>query len=423
MFKKGQNIEVNKRFISMLALVVGGESIFFLPFVLPRVFRPTYLIIFQTSNSELGSIFFYYGMIAMVSYFLGGPLADKFSSRSLLSFALSLTALGGLYLSTFPSIQNMKYLYAFWGVSTILPFWAALIKATRVWGGDSLQGSAFGLLDGGRGLFAALIGTLGVIILTLLLPNDISNSTIEQRKNAFRMVIFFTTFFTFLASILVFIALPSKDESNSIYLQKINFNDIFPILKLPTVWLQAVIIVCAYIAYKITDDFSLFAKDVLQYNTVQSASIGTISLWMRPVVAISFGFLADKFNSSKLVTISFIFIIFGGSIFSSGLIEKDSIFLFFLSMIFCSIGVFALRGLYFSIMKEGNIPLPYTGTVVGIISIIGYTPDIFMGLVMGFFLDSSPGMLGHQHLFFFLSFFGGIGLLASLYYKTFCSLS
>jgi len=56
-------------------------------------------------------------------------------------------------LRDFPSYLGVTAVFAFWGLSTILLFWAALQKATRISGGDE-QGQAFGLLDGGRGLLA-----------------------------------------------------------------------------------------------------------------------------------------------------------------------------------------------------------------------------------------------------------------------------
>ena len=49
-------------------------------------------------------------------------------------------------------------MYGFWGFSTTFLFWAAMIKATRNWGGEQSQGKAFGFLEGGRGIIAATIG-------------------------------------------------------------------------------------------------------------------------------------------------------------------------------------------------------------------------------------------------------------------------
>ena len=68
-------------------------------------------------------------------------------------------------------------------------------------------------------------------------------------------------------------------------------------------------------------------------------------------------------------------------------------------------------------VKEGRIPYAVTGTAVGIISVVGYTPDIFMGPVMGVLLDNSPGIKGHQHVFALLAAFSLIGALASYRFK------
>jgi hypothetical protein len=61
-----------KKYTVLLALVLAGEIIFFLPFVMARVFRPTILAAFEISNLELGSYFSIYGIVAMGSYFFGG---------------------------------------------------------------------------------------------------------------------------------------------------------------------------------------------------------------------------------------------------------------------------------------------------------------------------------------------------------------
>ena len=42
----------------LLLLILAGEAVFILPFVLPRVFRPTVLDVFGVDNTELGLCFF-----------------------------------------------------------------------------------------------------------------------------------------------------------------------------------------------------------------------------------------------------------------------------------------------------------------------------------------------------------------------------
>ena len=63
----------------LLLLILAGESVFILPFVLSRVFRPTVLEVFGLNNLELGLCFSVYGIVALLSYIFGGPLADKFA--------------------------------------------------------------------------------------------------------------------------------------------------------------------------------------------------------------------------------------------------------------------------------------------------------------------------------------------------------
>ena len=41
--------------------MLAGEGIFLLPFLLARIFRPTFLAVFEISNFELGSLYSIYG--------------------------------------------------------------------------------------------------------------------------------------------------------------------------------------------------------------------------------------------------------------------------------------------------------------------------------------------------------------------------
>jgi len=173
-------------------MILAGEMIFALPFHTQRFFRATMLEAFDISNTQLGDMFAVFGVTAMFSYFLGGPFADRYSARSLMAVSLVLTALGGLYMATFPGVWAMSALYGFWGLTTAFLFWAALIKATRDWGGASSQGVAFGILDGGRGLAAALFAAIAVGILAFYLPTETALVTDLERRAGLRSIILTT---------------------------------------------------------------------------------------------------------------------------------------------------------------------------------------------------------------------------------------
>lgn len=401
----------------LVLLILAGESVFILPFVLSRVFRPIVLEAFDLNNLQLGICFSIYGIVALVSYLLGGPLADKFTPRKLIAAALWLTALGGFVYASFPSFTVLKILYGYWGFTTIFLFWAPMIKAARVWGGSTSQGRAFGFLDGGRGLVGALFASMGVIVFALFLGTEVSEAGITESKAAFRQVIFISSGMIILVGILVwfFMKLDQKTEKEH-QIDRITFSQIKRVLKLPAVWLLMIIILCAYVGYKITDVFSLYAQDVLKYDSVDSAKVGTFLLFIRPVVGVIIGILADRWQTTALLFVSFVISFLGALLFAMGFVSGSAALLFLVSILIVACGVYASRCLYFAVMEKGKIPIELTGTAVGLISLIGYTPDIFAGPAMGYLLDGSQGISGHQQVFWMLAVFSLIGAMAAWWY-------
>ena len=406
-------VSAARHVLSIAALVIAGESVFLLPFVLARVFRPTLLEVFDLTNLELGTAYSVYGVVAMAAYFFGGPLADKFPARILLAIALVSTAAGGLVMLTVPSFSTLVALYAYWGVTTIALFWAPLIRATRQWGGEDEQGRAFGLLDGGRGLMAALMGVIMVMLFAGLLPTDSEAASLAEKTDALRHVILVLSCMTFAAAVLVILALPNNDPSETGANQPLSLKGVARVAAMPSVWLQAAIVLCAYVGFKAIDDFSLYANQVIGLDEVDAASAGVLSLWIRPFAAVGAGLLADRIGASTMTVISFALLAVGSLILASGLMGAGMVWIFLLTIVCSSIGIFALRGLYFAIMREGKVPRAFTGAAVGLVSVIGYTPDVFMGPLMGYLLDQSPGAAGHQHVYWVVTGFALLGLIAS----------
>lgn len=395
-------------------MILSGELIYILPYFLPRVFRPTFLAVFDLNNIELGSLFSVYGSVAFFSYIFGGTFADKFLPRKLIATSLILTSLGGFVLMYYPSFMILQILYGYWGFTTVFLFWGAMIKGTRIWGGSQNQGQAFGFLDGGRGLTAALMGSVGVFIFSFFLPEDVISSSIKERQDAFQSVILFSSIMVALIGVLVYFFMKTKTEKGVFQSDNTHsLNNILAVLKLETVWLLMIIILCAYFGYKVTDIYSLYASDVMGYDEVNSANIGSLQLYLRPIACFAIGFLADKTNGISWIIKGFFVMLTGSVLFASGILVADQYILFFISLIILALGTYAIRALYFAILKEGDISLALTGTAVGVISLSGYTPDIFAGPLMGYFLDKFPGVEGHQYVYAFLGLFSIIGLIAS----------
>lgn len=390
--------------------------IFSLPFHLTRYFRPTILEAFAITNSELGDAFAIYGLTAMISYFPGGILADKFSIRYLMSGSLIATSVGGIYLLYIPNSFELSLLYGYWGITSILFFWAALIKATRQWGGVFSQGKAFGYLDGGRGLVAATFATLSVFIFSSFLPNQEEFIENVDRIYALQIVITYYIIITAITALVVWFVLPKNDEDNHHGKTKNMF--ITPKLKLlfdKNIFFIAITVVCAYCGYKGLDNITLYLVQTLNWHEASAASFAAYATYLRPISAISAGVIADKFDCSKTIKNLFLISILVYLILFSTTPNNHTAWIIYLNILLTFVTVFALRGIYFALLQDAQFPQSKTGVIVGFVSLIGYTPDIFFGSLTGRILDNSPGVAGHQNYFLFLMVISILGLITTYF--------
>ena len=401
----------------MLGLILAGEAIFALPFHVARFFRPTVLEVLGLTNTELGTAQAVYGVVAMLAYFPGGPLADRFSARKLLALSLWTTAAGGVYLATLPDFPGVVLVWGFFGLTTILLFWAALIKATRDWGGSDEQGRAYGLLDGGRGLLAAVLASIGAGLFALAFPEGYATASFADKKDALRLIVHGYTLVTAATGVFVWFALDRggrrRAEATWEPRQEGAWQHIGRVLRMPAVWLQAVIVICAYVGYKGFDNYALYAVQGWGMDEVEAARIAAIGAWMRPVAALGAGLLGDRFTVSRMTLVSFLVLFASHLVFALGEPTPGLAWVVLVNVLIGGAAVFGLRGLYFALFEEARVPPAVTGTAVGLVSVLGYTPDIFVSLVGGILLDRSPGLAGHQDFFAFMAAFAAVGIVAS----------
>jgi nitrate/nitrite transporter NarK len=406
------------RFLYMIALIVAGEAIYTLPFHIARFFRPTMLEVFGLTATELGAAQGVYGVVAMLAYFPGGPLADRFPARKLMALSLWSTAAGGLYMATFPGYSGAILVFGFFGVTTILLFWAALIRATRDWGGTDEQGRAYGILDGGRGLLAAALASIGVMIFGLSFPEGYGASSLEEKKHALRLIIHGYSAVTALTGLYVWFALSDGHPATGAAMVERApkgqlWHHITGVLRIPAVWMQSVIVICAYVGFKGFDNYSLFAVQAYGLDEVEAAQVVAVGSWVRPIAALAAGLLGDRFGVSRMLLACFVVLLASDLFFAFSTPVLGTAWVLLSNVVLACVAIYGLRGLYFAVFEEHRVPSSVTGTAVGLVSLVGYTPDIFVTLVAGILIDRTPGLAGHQHFFMFLAAFCAIGAVVS----------
>ncbi len=401
-----------KKVTQIIFLIFAAEIIYALPFVLLRIFRPTFLDAFEITNKNIGFCYTLYGITAMISYFFGGLISDKFQLKYLMSIALFLTGIGGLAWVYYPSLSTLYILYIYWGFTTIMLFWSPLIKATRIWGGKKDQVLGFGLLEGGRGIVAAIIGTVGVAIISSMISEENSSKLLLQ--NAMNKVYLLTSIAVILVSFLMLLIPDFGDHSKITTTNKHSYN-ITKALRYPIIWILMIIILTSYVGFRMADIFTQYANDIYGYNSRESAELGTFISYIRPIICVLVIIFTKKSTPSKWLIIGF-------SIMSVGclllLFDKQILHLsLLLPVVSTLIGVYTLRVLYFTLLEEAKIPITMTGTVIGILSVIGFSPDVFLGPIEGYYLDEVGGKLAYQYLFIFFLVSSLIGLFASILFN------
>ncbi|MDZ7825364.1 MAG: MFS transporter [Gammaproteobacteria bacterium] len=390
----------------MASLVLAGDSIYLLPYM-RKSFQTSMQEVFDVTFTQLGVMNAMFGALAFGAYFAGGWLSDRFATRTLLAVSLFATALGGFYMATIPSYPMLLALHAFWGVTSILTFWAALIKAARLWGGSEDQGKTFGILDGGRGLVGAIMLSLAAWVFSrYALVSEGLIAVILLYATASLVAGFF---------VLAFVPADTAQATRTSGVGNgLRTGQLRVVAAMPAVWLHALIILAAYWLYVGTFEFAAFGEKAYDQDKVFGAQLGAFREWLRPLSAIAAGLLADRIRPTRAVGLAFLI---AGSGYAALVIlpgESDWLWLLWIQVATVAIAVFSLRGIYFALLEESRVPLAVTGTAVGLISMIGYTPDVFAYPLAGWFVDSFGAAEGYRFYFSLLGFVALAGILMTL---------
>jgi len=392
-----------RRWLVMTTLCLSGGIIFLLPYLFEVYYIPLQEAL-GLSRTQLGSLMSAFGITALITYFPGGWLADRISPRKLISTSCISTGIAGFYFATFPSYRVSLAIHAFWGVSITFLCWGALIKATRNWAPAHQQGRAFGILEGGRGVAEAVSSSLFLAIFAML-----GSGTVGL---AWVIVLFSVT--DILLGVLTWFVLEDSPQEVTNERSEVRLSGVITVLKMPAVWLMSVVIFTAYCAYWGSFSFTPYATEIFGASVVVAGAISIAKSWVKPVPAVAAGFLADRIGPSRAIAWSFGILIASFTFFAMTPGNPNWILLVLVNTVVASLAIFAIRGIYFALLEEGGVPLALTGTATGIVSVVGYAPDIFMPVLGGALLDRYPGAPGYRFLFFFVAGMCVIGLFAAL---------
>jgi nitrate/nitrite transporter NarK len=209
----------------------------------------------------------------------------------------------------------------------------------------------------------------------------------------------------------LFLRLKIEESEESVTEKGNLISDLKMLLSVPELWLVALIILCGYQLFWATYSFSAFLQEKYTMTASAAALITVAKLWMRPIGGLGAGFLGDKMGRENVLSITMGLSIIGlfGLLFLPA--SAGSYILLFIVLLM-GVMTYATRGLYWSILESSNIPVRVTGLAIGVISLIAYTPDIYLPKINGYFADRYTGVVVYQMYFGFIAATGVLGLIA-----------
>lgn len=320
------------------------------------------------------------------------------------------TGLGGLLHLFVNNFYALVVIYGLWGVTSLLTFWPALMKIVRIQATEEEQSRAYGIFEGGRGVFNAAHLAVATAIFGIFQRKAMPTLGIKG-------IIWFYSLAPLIVGIIFIFLLKEpetvKEDGTS---STVSFKDIIRVLKMPVMWLIIIMMYTSYTFNMSSYYFTPYASNIIGVTAVIAAILTVMSQYIRPFAATLGGFSGDKFGRSHTMIVGYILMIAGVVIMDvTGKMASDSrMILVVAACVLVYAGMFINFGLYFSFISEGGIPVELGGVAIGMASTFGYLPEVLSYTIAGKLLDTYPGYQGYHLNFLYMIAMGVIGLIVAI---------
>ena len=398
------------------ALVVLAAGAIYPVIYLKAQYQETILEVFNMTLPQMNNLYSILGMVFVIGYFPSGVLSDKFSAKNLLAISLLGTAIGGFWFAQVPEFSNVGIIFAIWGFFSVFTFWSSHMKVVKMLSTADEDGRFFGILDGGRGLVEALLALVALAIFSGILGTSLD---LGDKKSALVAVIYMYSAVLLVTSILVFIFVEDDKKKGAAQIEessRFRFSDLGEVFKNKYVYLQGLVVFAGYTVFWTNYYFGGHLQTNLGVTPVTVGSIMVAVLWMRPIGGTLGGFLADKIGKS--VTIALALVGAGVCLVLLAVLPSTLPTAVYGALIIISgLFLYAIRGTYWSLLGQSKIDAAIMGTAIGVISFIGYLPDIVLPQMNSALWNTFGNEGGYKAYFVVSMVIGLAGAVIAIVYK------
>lgn len=401
-----------QQWLMVILLAIGGGTIF-KSLYLREVFYYPWNEFMGVNNTDSGLLMSWLGLVGIIAGAVAGVIIDKINNNRLV---ISLTFIGvavfTFWQSTAPSLP-LQYLII--GVISFLAngfFLVSMVRATRLIGESKDQGKMFGFLESGRGIAGSIISGLAVAFFAT------ANTDAE---GVGRVLVGYSVLYLLIGALMWFV-MPKNDKRDATaeVKQKVTGKDVWAVLRTPQMWLAAFSIFATISFYQGASYLVPYLTDAYGMSTAAAGLVGMIRAYVLAILLAPIaGILADRVGSAiKVMNWLFILGAIGVALFL--LIPQDPAMVWLLVGALVVVGSvnFALRGVMYAQIDEIKVPAHLTGTVMGFMATVGFSPEMFIPTLFGYWLDTFK-MQGYTYMFIFMAATFALAVLTTwILYRT-----
>ncbi len=385
------SVRKHKDFLALLLLAVANATLYNFIYM-----RTTFYTLIQSAlgltHEQLGMMWSVYGIVAMVSYLIGGWIADFIDPKKLIIFSFIGTVLLGCILAFIPSFPVLVVVFALFGIVSIMTFYPVGTKLTASIGTDMGRASSFSIAS------AIQAGSLCIItFLSVLLAEWLE----YDPRLAFRALIIL--YVGLMLVMLIIFCSKSHLYDRYIEMSRSTSDPLLHIKKTISdkrVWLVGMILFSSYIVVSGSTYYTPYMNEILG---ISQSNVIWLNFLRGTILSIPFtvftGWIADKYFSSKKIMIAYGAI---GVVFLLILICLSNNVSLVVPIVACTfvtwLLVHGMRTISMASAVESGLSIRQMGSAAGLISFMGYAPDAFYYKVGGNVIDTHPEN-GYQMIF------------------------
>lgn len=396
-------IKINRWLIALILGLSLGFS--YEPPYIRYTFHEQFTNILGYTDSQLGLMISVYGTVALVFYIVGGVSADKFSCRTLIIVSLLGSALGCGVMATYPPFWVALGVQALFVVTTIGLLWSPVYKVGALLGTQKEQGKILPMISSFEGV-GAFITTLSCTTIYAMIGGD-------TNYNGVRVVYIVYALWGILIAICTYLFVPEKTLYEEI---KDDVNEeeapvdkatahgiLIEVLKNPMTWIAAFIVLGSYICYSALTYSQSYLVDIFgmdmtkaSFFTILRNQVMKIVAGPLSVVLMSTAIL--KSSPTRLCVVTGFLSIMGlivtffipGNASMLPLVMGGAIIL----------SLFALLGKAqnFACTGETGVDPRIFGTMTGVVSIVGYSSDVWLYVVCGKWQENLEPVAAYRNI-------------------------